>query len=114
MTTKKCGSQAKWWKQLSTLTRRSTVNMSRDLGYYWIRIIIYVLLSLCVGTVFINVGTSYSDIFARASCAGFISGFMTFMSIGGFPSFIEEMKVDYLTVLYQNSTAFHLAFNLPA
>lgn len=93
MTTKKCGSQAKWWKQLSTLTRRSTVNMSRDLGYYWIRIIIYVLLSLCVGTVFINVGTSYSDIFARASCAGFISGFMTFMSIGGFPSFIEEMKV---------------------
>ncbi|XP_038900975.1 ABC transporter G family member 15-like isoform X2 [Benincasa hispida] len=93
ITSKKCGNQAKWWKQLSTLTRRSTVNMSRDLGYYWIRIIIYVLLSVCVGTIFINVGTSYSDIFARASCAGFISGFMTFMAIGGFPSFIEEMKV---------------------
>uniref|UniRef100_A0A0A0KH28 ABC transporter domain-containing protein n=2 Tax=Cucumis sativus TaxID=3659 RepID=A0A0A0KH28_CUCSA len=91
--TKKCGNQATWLKQLSTLTRRSTVNMSRDLGYYWIRIIIYILLSICVGTIFINVGTSYSDVFARASCAAFISGFMTFMAIGGFPSFIEEMKV---------------------
>lgn len=93
-TTKKCGNQAKWWKQLSTLTRRSTVNMSRDLGYYWIRIIIYILLSVCVGTIFMHVGTRYADIFARASCAAFVSGFMTFMSIGGFPSFIEEMKVD--------------------
>ncbi|KAI9074854.1 hypothetical protein K1719_043162 [Acacia pycnantha] len=85
--------QTKWWKQLSTLTQRSFVNMSRDAGYYWIRIIIYVALSFCVGTVFFNVGTSYRAIFARGSCGAFISGFMTFMSIGGFPSFIEEMKV---------------------
>lgn len=83
--------------------------MSRDLGYYWIRIIIYILLSICVGTIFTNVGTSYSDVFARASCAAFISGFMTFMAIGGFPSFIEEMKVDYSN---QNLTAFRLDFNL--
>ncbi|KAF7833699.1 ABC transporter G family member 15-like [Senna tora] len=85
--------QAKWWKQLSTLSERSFVNMCRDVGYYWIRIAIYVALSLCVGTVFSNVGTSYRAIFARGSCGAFISGFMTFMSIGGFPSFIEEMKV---------------------
>lgn len=85
--------QTKWWKQLITLTQRSFVNMSRDAGYYWIRIIIYVALSFCVGTVFFNVGTSYRAIFARGSCGAFISGFMTFMSIGGFPSYIEEMKV---------------------
>ncbi|XP_028758797.1 ABC transporter G family member 15 [Neltuma alba] len=89
----KSKNQTKWWKQLSTLTQRSFVNMSRDAGYYWIRIIIYVALSLCVGMVFFNVGTSYRAIFARGSCGAFISGFMTFMSIGGFPSFIEEMKV---------------------
>ncbi|RDX84345.1 ABC transporter G family member 15, partial [Mucuna pruriens] len=87
--------EAKWWKQLSTLTRRSFVNMSRDVGYYWIRITIYVALSLCLGTIFQGVGSSYRAIFARGSCAAFISGFMTFMSIGGFPSFIEEMKVFY-------------------
>ncbi|KAM5584633.1 ABC transporter G family member 15 [Rosa sericea] len=90
---KRSGSQAKWWKQLSILTQRSFLNMSRDMGYYWVRIIVYILLSLCVGTIFYDLGTNYTSIFARGACAGFISGFMTFMSIGGFPSFLEEMKV---------------------
>ncbi|KAK7404312.1 hypothetical protein VNO78_05105 [Psophocarpus tetragonolobus] len=90
---RKC--EAKWWKQLSTLTHRSFVNMSRDVGYYWIRISIYIALSLSVGTIFYGVGSSYRAIFARGACGAFISGFMTFMSIGGFPSFIEEMKVFY-------------------
>ncbi|XP_071700232.1 ABC transporter G family member 12 [Rutidosis leptorrhynchoides] len=87
------GSKASWWKQLTTLTKRSFVNMSRDVGYYWLRIGVYIIVSLCVGTVFYNVGTSYHAMLARGACGGFISGFMIFMSIGGFPSFIEEMKI---------------------
>lgn len=90
----KSGSQASWWKQLTTLVRRSSLNMSRDVGYYWLRIIIYIVVSVCVGTIYFDVGNSYTAIFARASCAAFITGFMTFMSIGGFPSFVEEMKVN--------------------
>ncbi|KAA8549786.1 hypothetical protein F0562_001470 [Nyssa sinensis] len=92
---RKSGSQASWWKQLTTLTRRSSVNMSRDVGYYWLRIIIYIIVSLCVGTIYFDVGTGYTAILARGACGGFIAGFMTFMSIGGFPSFIEEMKFFY-------------------
>ncbi|CAI9781290.1 unnamed protein product [Fraxinus pennsylvanica] len=87
------GSQATRWKQLSTLTMRSFTNMSRDFGYYWLRIIVYIVVSICVGSVFHDVGTDYHSILARGACGGFISGFMTFMSIGGFPSFIEEMKI---------------------
>nr|GMD61757.1 ABC transporter G family member 15-like [Ipomoea batatas] len=86
------GSQARWWKQLETLIRRSFTNMSRDFGYYWLRIIVYIIVSTCVGTVFYNVGTNHDAVLARGACGGFIAGFMTFMSIGGFPSFIEEMK----------------------
>lgn len=67
--------------------------MSRDVGYYWLRVIIYIVVSFCVGTIYFDVGTGYTAIIARGACGGFISGFMTFMSIGGFPSFIEEMKV---------------------
>ncbi|KAF7833698.1 ABC transporter G family member 15-like [Senna tora] len=89
------GSQASWWKQLLTLTKRSFVNMSRDVGYYWLRIIIYIIVSICVGTIYFDIGNSYTSILARGACGAFISGFMTFMSIGGFPSFIEEMKVFY-------------------
>lgn len=29
----------------------------------------------------------------RAGCIGYVGGFLTFMSIGGFPSFVEDMKV---------------------
>ncbi|XP_047044918.1 ABC transporter G family member 12-like [Lolium rigidum] len=87
------GSQATWFKQLRTLTKRSYTNMYRDFGYYRLRIIIYVLMAICLGTIYYDVGNGYTAIQARASCGGFVSGFMTFMSIGGFPSFIEEMKV---------------------
>lgn len=92
----KGGSQANWWKQLSTLIRRSSLNMSRDVGYYWLRIMIYIVVSICVGTIYYDVGNTYTAIFARGACGAFITGFMTFMSIGGFPSFIEEMKVNNL------------------
>lgn len=67
--------------------------MSRDIGYYWLRIMVYIVVAICVGTIFFNVGNGKGAVLARASCGGFISGFMTFMSIGGFPSFVEEMKV---------------------
>ncbi|GMI92351.1 ATP-binding cassette G15 [Hibiscus trionum] len=87
------GSEATWLKQLITLTKRSFLNMNRDAGYYWARIVIYILVSICVGTVFYDVGYGNTAILARVACGAFITGFMTFMSIGGFPSFIEELKV---------------------
>ncbi|XP_057545350.1 ABC transporter G family member 11 [Amaranthus tricolor] len=87
------GSQASFPMQTFTLTKRSFVNMSRDFGYYWLRLVIYVVVTICIGTIFLNVGTSFNSILARGSCASFVFGFVTFMSIGGFPSFVEDMKV---------------------
>lgn len=75
--------------------------MSRDVGYYWSRIVIYIIVAICVGTLFYDVGTSYTAILARGACGGFVTGFMTFMSIGGFPSFIEEMKVKAFIYSYK-------------
>ncbi|XP_047318878.1 ABC transporter G family member 12-like [Impatiens glandulifera] len=89
------GSEARWINQLWTLTKRSSVNMSRDFGYYWLRVAVYIVVSICVGTVFFNIGNSYTALLARGSCGGFLSGFMIMLSIGGFPSFIEEMKIFY-------------------
>ncbi|XP_058097754.1 ABC transporter G family member 11-like isoform X1 [Magnolia sinica] len=87
------GSQASFLMQTFTLTKRSFVNMSRDFGYYWLRLLIYIVETICIGTIYFNVGTSYNSILARGSCASFVFGFVTFMSIGGFPSFVEDMKV---------------------
>ncbi|XP_052110613.1 ABC transporter G family member 11-like isoform X2 [Arachis duranensis] len=87
------GSQASFFMQSYTLTKRSLINMSRDFGYYWLRLVIYIVVTICIGTIYLNIGTSYDSILARGSCASFVFGFVTFMSIGGFPSFVEDMKV---------------------
>ncbi|KAI8542644.1 hypothetical protein RHMOL_Rhmol08G0153900 [Rhododendron molle] len=87
------GSQASFLMQAFTLTKRSFINMSRDFGYYWLRLVIYVVVTICIGTIYLDVGTSYNSILARGACASFVFGFVTFMSIGGFPSFVEDMKV---------------------
>ncbi|CAL0322332.1 unnamed protein product [Lupinus luteus] len=87
------GSQASFFMQSYILTKRSFINMSRDFGYYWLRLVIYIVVTLCIGSIYLNVGTGYNSILARGSCASFVFGFVTFMSIGGFPSFVEDMKV---------------------
>ncbi|KAH7289660.1 hypothetical protein KP509_30G013300 [Ceratopteris richardii] len=84
---------AGFFGQTMALTQRSFVNMKRDMGYYWLRLLIYIMLTVCIGTIYFKVGTSYQAISARASCMSYVTGFLTFMSIGGFPSFVEDMKV---------------------
>ncbi|KAG0566168.1 hypothetical protein KC19_7G043500 [Ceratodon purpureus] len=87
------GSQAGFFRQCFTLMRRSYVNMSRDMGYYWLRLVIYIMLTVCIGSIYFKVGNEFSAIMGRAGCMSYVAGFLTFMSIGGFPSFVEDMKV---------------------
>ncbi|XP_051127111.1 ABC transporter G family member 1-like [Andrographis paniculata] len=91
--TKKIIRRAGFVTQCLVLTQRSFVNMSRDLGYYWFRFGIYLVLNLCIGTLFYDIGHTYGSIQARGSVLTFISAFMTVLSVGGFPSFIEDMKI---------------------
>ncbi|CAA6669547.1 unnamed protein product [Spirodela intermedia] len=74
----------------STLVRRSFTNMWRDFGYYRMRFIIYVIVSICMGP---STGTWEQLKQSRGACSAFVFGFVTFMSVGGFPSFVEDMKV---------------------
>ncbi|KAH6781469.1 white-brown complex-like protein [Perilla frutescens var. frutescens] len=87
------GSEASFLKQAITLTQRSFVNMSRDFGYYWLRLVIFIVVTISIGTIYLDVGTSFKSIQARGACSSFVFGFVTFMCIGGFPSFVEDMKV---------------------
>lgn len=83
-----------WFRQVCTLTQRSFLNMTRDIGYYWLRIIFYIAVSICIGTLFFHIGTNSNSILARAKCVSFIYGFMICLSCGGLPFFIEELKVN--------------------
>ncbi|XWS68272.1 hypothetical protein CRYUN_Cryun04dG0076400 [Craigia yunnanensis] len=86
-------SQASFFTQCHVLSRRSFINMYRDLGYYWLRLGTYITIAVFLATVYNNIGMSYGSIQARVSLIMFVSSFLTFMAIGGFPSFVEEMKV---------------------
>ena len=55
-------SQASFFTQCQVLTRRSFINMYRDLGYYWLRLGIYIALSVVLATVFSHMGMSYGSI----------------------------------------------------
>ncbi|KAG5055111.1 hypothetical protein GLYMA_03G135200v4 [Glycine max] len=89
------GSSTTWRKQLYTLTERSFLNMTRDIGYYWLRIVFYILVGITIGTLFFHIGTGNNSILARGKCVSFIYGFMICLSCGGLPFFIEELKVFY-------------------
>ncbi|RDX91315.1 ABC transporter G family member 11, partial [Mucuna pruriens] len=88
---KKC--HADFFTQCLILTRRSFLNMYREIGYYWLRLLIYGALALSLGTMFFDIGSSSESIQARGSLLVFVVTFLTFITVGGFPSFVEEMKV---------------------
>jgi hypothetical protein len=59
--------QAGFFTKLVVLTKRSSVNMHRDIGYYWLRFAILSFVCFCIGTVFYNISdTSLGSI--QVSC----------------------------------------------
>ncbi|KAJ3700462.1 hypothetical protein LUZ61_004167 [Rhynchospora tenuis] len=85
--------QPSFLNQCSVLTKRSFVNMCRDLGYYWLRFAIYIAVAITLGTIFHKFDHSYESIQGRTNLLVYVASFLTFMSIGGFPSFIEDIKI---------------------
>ncbi|CAL4892522.1 unnamed protein product [Urochloa decumbens] len=85
--------QASFSTKLLVLTRRSFINMHRDIGYYWMRLAVYLGIGVCLGTIFYQVGYSYSSIQSRCEVIMYTTALLTFMAIGGFPSFVEDVKV---------------------
>ncbi|CAH1426966.1 unnamed protein product [Lactuca virosa] len=85
--------EANFIKQCSVLSQRSFINMYRDPGYYWLRLGVYIGLGFSLGTVFFQIGLGFGSIYDRVSLIMFVSTFLTILAIGGFPSFVEEMKV---------------------
>ncbi|KAI3415185.1 ABC transporter domain-containing protein [Psidium guajava] len=99
------------WKQLRVLSHRSFINMYRDIGYSWLRIMFYVLASVSTGTLYFDIGYGNEAIINRGKCVSFIYGFMICLSCGGVPFFDEELKVFYAERLngHYGETVFVLA-----
>lgn len=80
--------QGSFFTQFPVLTRRSFINMYRDPGYYWLRLVIYIALGFGLGTVFCDIGFGDSSIQVSSISAlkmlfMFLVFFTKFQSKGG-------------------------------
>lgn len=89
----KSNGHANAFERVLILTRRSSLNMSRDFGYFWLRLVLYMLLMICIGTAFSHLGHTLYSVRVRVAAIFILVAFTSFMSIGGFPSHIKEIKV---------------------
>lgn len=82
-----------WILQTMHLTRRSFLNMMRDVGIFWLRAGMYIMLCVMLGFVYFQLKHSWQSTYARAALFFFVVAFLTFMSIAAFPAFVEDMRI---------------------
>ncbi|XP_052196405.1 ABC transporter G family member 3 [Diospyros lotus] len=91
--------------RIAVLTWRSLLIMSREWKYYWLRLILYMLLTVCIGTVFSGLGHSLSSVVTRVAAIFVFVSFSSLLSIAGVPAQMKEIKIYACEQLNQHSGA---------
>ncbi|KAJ6792570.1 ABC transporter G family member 3 [Iris pallida] len=104
--------------RIAVLTWRSLLVMSREWKYFWIRLVLYVLLTLSVGTIFYRIGHSLSSVMVRISAIFAFVSFISLLSIAGLPAHVKQIKVFFHEESNQHSGAVvfllgHLLSSIP-
>ncbi|KAJ1378623.1 P-loop containing nucleoside triphosphate hydrolase [Sesbania bispinosa] len=80
--------------QCLVLIRRSSLQLFRDISNYWLRLAVFIVIAISIGSIFYDIGLSYGSIQGRGSLLTFLISVLTFMTlVGGFSPLLEEMKV---------------------
>lgn len=82
-----------WWTQTYWLTIRTFWCYLRDPGVFWARFIMYFMLALMMGTLYLRMSYSASTIQDRSSVLFFSVAFLCFMSIAALPAFLVEKEI---------------------
>ncbi|KAL0572864.1 hypothetical protein V5O48_009094 [Marasmius crinis-equi] len=81
-----------FWNTL-VLSERSALNYARNLLAYGVRAGMYAGMGFMLATIWIRLGTEDSTINDRLSVHFYSAAFLSFMSVAGIPSFLEERSV---------------------
>lgn len=76
-----------------TLLERNFLNYSRNLLAYGVRMAMYIGLGVLLATIWVNLKQSDDRLNDRLSVHFFSVGFLSFMSVAGIPSYLEERGV---------------------
>ncbi|KAK4356342.1 hypothetical protein RND71_025313 [Anisodus tanguticus] len=92
--------------RVAVLTWRSLLIMSREWKYYWLRLILYMFLALCIGTVFSGLGHTLSSVVTRVAAIFVFVSSTSLLSIAGVPAQMKEIKIYACEASNQHSGAF--------
>eukprot|EP00127_Corallochytrium_limacisporum_P000732 Clim_evm18s25 gene=Clim_evmTU18s25 len=81
------------WYQTKVLVKRNFQDAMRNPAVYWLRVGMYFILGIVIGTLFFDVGTDGNAINDRVSILFFVAAFMTFMTVAAVPAFVDERAV---------------------
>jgi hypothetical protein len=76
-----------------TLLHRSFLKSYRDILTYFIRIAMYICLALMMGTVWLRLSPTQSNIPAFTNAIFFGGAFMSFMAVAYIPSYLEDLAL---------------------
>ena len=82
-----------WAYQTSVLSYRTFLNNFRNVGVFWMRLAMYMMLCLAIAFIYFRLGNSWKDVYSRAALLFFVVAFLVFMAVSAFPAFVEDMKV---------------------
>lgn len=80
------------WNQFLVLLKRNWLNNLRNPGVFWIRLLMYLLLTLMVGTMYLSSNTRITER-AMVPLLFYVQAFLVFMSVASLPAFIEQRAV---------------------
>eukprot|EP01134_Creolimax_fragrantissima_P002562 CFRG2562T1 len=89
-----------WLQKLWTLCVRMLTEYICNVGLIWVRLVMYVMLSLMIGAIFWDIGSddavsaeNIKAVTQRTGLIFFVAAFMVFMSIAVLPFYIQERVV---------------------
>lgn len=82
-----------WWTQTRWLLVRTFICYLRDPGVFWARFVMYSLLALMMGTLYLRMPDDIQWVLNRSSVLFFSVAFLCFMSIAALPAFLVEKEI---------------------
>ena len=81
------------FKQFNLLMRRMAIDNIKNPGVIWVRVLMYIMISLMIGGMYFDIDNDQDTVFERISILFYIVAFMVFMSIAVVPAFIIERGI---------------------
>jgi ABC-type multidrug transport system ATPase subunit/ABC-type multidrug transport system permease subunit len=80
-------------KQFYEVCKRMTMDNIRNPGVFWIRLVMYMMISVMIASVYRGIGSGQKEVVDRVGMLFYIAAFMIFMSIIAAPNMITDRLV---------------------